>query len=387
QLFDQEPQAIIWEFFYDENFNKDQFVILVWTQEGLEAFRSHSIPLDELLEYYQTFHKTLTQASQEERTTALGQELAKKVQGQLLVLSRLLGFCLPEELWSTLDEKTLLLLIPHGQLHLFPWGVAEQPVSYEGTEDELPKGSGHFLGLTVPVVRSYSLGLISSCFQREKLMPKSVLTVANPNFNIPNADLPGAEEEVKTIQNLLQSKGSFLKLLPSLECDQAIKEVFLEQVTVEAPAIIHFAGHGKFGFIGEGEKADPWMSHLAFYGEEAPVHYTVTEMLSKRFPGSPLFILSACETARGKLTKGDEAIGILRGLTLAGATSIIATNWLLADQIAPHFMKEFYNQFLKGETVARALYLARKELVAQGFDHPLYWGVYELYGNPFKRIK
>jgi len=70
-------------------------------------------------------------------------------------------------------------------------------------------------------------------------------------------------------------------------------------------------------------------------------------------------------------------------LILTGATSIIATNWNLSDESAAFFMNSFYQSFLKGKTVSVSLYEARKAIY-KNFTNPFHWGVYTLYGNPFK---
>ena len=144
--------------------------------------------------------------------------------------------------------------------------------------------------------------------------------------------------------------------------------------------IIHFAGHGIYNI------KDPWMSGLYFYHADGYDIRTVTELVTQRFNGTPLFVLSACETGRSEFSKGDEMIGLIRGLTLAGATSIIATNWLLSDEVAPHFMKAFYKYFLEGADVCESLFKARKE-ISKEYTHPYDWGIYTLYGNPFKELK
>ncbi|MBD3192278.1 MAG: CHAT domain-containing protein [Candidatus Heimdallarchaeota archaeon] len=125
---------------------------------------------------------------------------------------------------------------------------------------------------------------------------------------------------------------------------------------------------------------------LLIRGEKIPQKYTITEMAFNRFRTTPLLVLSACETARGKIGRGDEIIGLIRGLTLAGATAIVATKWQLSDAVAPHFMKALYEFLLEGKQVVTALYHARKKMVRMGFTKPFDWGIYELYGNPFKII-
>jgi tetratricopeptide (TPR) repeat protein/CHAT domain-containing protein len=364
ELLDFDPNCIIWEFFLDEEQDPYSFKILSWTNiDGIRVFTSNRINLDEGLGRLTEFHRSLDETDFSRENEALAQ------------LSLLLGKWLPDELWQTLMHKDLLILVPHGKLHLFPWSISAKPTNSEASAD-----NGTFLGLLLPVVRSFSLSLVTSCFRREKKMDSKVLFISNPNYNIDEADLPGTEEEVDSIIELLGSGSHKTEILSVLEHNHATKDEFISKVD-EAPSIIHFAGHGLY------DSQDPWLSHLSFYDGSGISTLTVTEMLLHHFLGSPLFILSACDTARAEIGTGDESIGIIRGLTLAGATSIIATNWSLNDRMAPHFMKRFYSYLLQGEPVANALFKARKAIHDEdGFTDPFDWAVYELYGNPFKTI-
>ena len=218
-------------------------------------------------------------------------------------------------------------------------------------------------------------------------METKLLLVANPNFNLEEldggirGDLPAADREVEAIEQGLKHLPSAPQVLGVLQHAQATQGQFRTLVTRQ-PSIIHFAGHGTY------DPQDPWLSHLKFYAKDGYDPYTVTEMMLHRFPQSPLFVMSACETARGKMGRGDEAIGILRGLTLSGATSILATNWLLNTSAAEHFMPAFYRYLFRGDSVVEALFKARQFLyqLDAEFEKPIHWAIYDLYGNPYKNI-
>ncbi|MFX1474469.1 MAG: tetratricopeptide repeat protein [Promethearchaeota archaeon] len=368
-IFASYPNVLIWELFYYPEEAADLFTILAWSKESITLHKSNPLDLESAIARLREFY------------AAIARESLSEANGCLLELAQQLGQWLPETLWETLDDKELLILIPHGEFHMFPWSIAQHP-SAAAKDSASAEEFGGYLGLKVPIVRSYSLSLVMSCLKREETMPPRLLLVANPNFNVSRLALPGADKEVDSIlTEILPSLASPHQVIGELRHAKATEEAFCKAVE-KAPSIIHFAGHGSFA-------DDPWLSHLKFYAPKGHSPHTVTEMLNHIFPKSPLFILSACETARSELSKGDEAIGILRGLTLAGATTIVATNWLLDDQIAPLFMRYFYEHFLgKGQTAAQALLHARRELYEDRriFEQPRFWAVYTLYGNPFKRV-
>ncbi|MBD3191216.1 MAG: tetratricopeptide repeat protein [Candidatus Heimdallarchaeota archaeon] len=370
ELFDYEPNAVVWEFFYDERLTPDRFWILYWSKDNLDLYVSNPIDVGKVLNLLEEFNQNLETKQM------------TKANNILLRLADLLGETLPEILWELLTNKELLVIIPHDKLHSLPWGLVKKPAFIEERKAEnfQEANSQNYLGLKIPIVRSYSLKIVTSCFQREKEMKQKILLVANPNFNIPDLNLPESEKEVDSIIDLVKSSEDSTEILSVLKQQKATKESFLELINSE-PSIVHFAGHGEFN------ARDPWLSSLLFYSENGFTPLTVTELLANHFTQSPLVILNACETAHGKIRKGDEILGLLRAVILTGATSVIVTNWLLSEKIAPLFMKKFYQYLLQGKTTANALFFARKGLYEEGFIKPIDWAVYEFYGNPFKRMR
>ncbi|MHA1266609.1 MAG: CHAT domain-containing protein [Candidatus Helarchaeota archaeon] len=339
-IFKQE-NVVIWEFIYfsDMESYEKRFKILVWDKNKITLFQSNPFNRDELLGILKNYHKTLSD------------KLLNQLQQNITRL-------LPKALFQTLQNKTKLILIPHNILHLIPWEIIEQ------------------IGLQLPLICNYSLSLTRICMKREKPM-KNILLIANPNFNLEQWDLPGTDKEINSITQILQKVGLRYEILTH----ESATEFNFTKLLQKEFGIIHFAGHGIYN------TQDPWMSGFYFYRPDGYDIRTVTELLTEsRFKGTPLFILSACETGRSDFSTGDEMIGLIRGLTLAGATSIIATNWLLSDEIAPLFMRLFYESFLQDNDVCISLFKARK-FIYKSYPHPFFWGVYTLYGNPFKKLK
>ena len=351
ELFEREP-VVLWEFisFPEWAFYKDRFRILSWDGAQFQLWETNRFDRARLQELVNDFYRNIANDERDEACACL-----KNLQHDLDAL-------IPEEALITLDQKKKLILIPHEALHLFPWEITEK------------------LGLKLPLVRSYSLSILRSCMKREaKAAPKNALLVSNPNFNDKDLNLEGADLEVDSIHQLL--KKAKITTQP-LKHETATEENFAK-ATGQALNIIHFAGHGIFNHV----ENDPWMSGLLFYKSTGFDIRTVSELVTQRFKGTPLFVLSACETARSEFFTGDELVGLIRGLTLAGITSILATNWVLSDEVAPLFMRAFYTHFLQGKDACQSLFEARQDLIQQGFTHPFDWGVYTLYGNPFKKFQ
>ena len=57
-----------------------------------------------------------------------------------------------------------------------------------------------------------------------------------------------------------------------------------------------------------------------------------------------LVVLSACETGRGRLSSGDELVGLQRAFLYAGTPAAITTLWKVDDRASYLLMREFYER-------------------------------------------
>jgi CHAT domain-containing protein len=96
-----------------------------------------------------------------------------------------------------------------------------------------------------------------------------------------------------------------------------------------------------------------------------------------------LVVLSACDTAVGRL-QGEEGIANLSlAFQLAGAKTVISTLWTIEDTTALYLMKRFYAHLAEKNTVAHALAAAKRDMLktygAQAV--PYYWASFKLEGS------
>ena len=75
-----------------------------------------------------------------------------------------------------------------------------------------------------------------------------------------------------------------------------------------------------------------------------------------------LVVLSGCETGLGKLSSGDEFIGLTRAFIYAGTPSVVASLWKVDDASTASLMSSFYKN-LKTKTKVEALRQAQLELI------------------------
>jgi CHAT domain-containing protein len=95
-----------------------------------------------------------------------------------------------------------------------------------------------------------------------------------------------------------------------------------------------------------------------------------------------LVVLSACETGRGQEVKGEGLVGLTRALQYAGARSIVASQWRVADQSTATLMVAFHRSLRQGvskdEALRQAMALVRRNPAT---SHPYYWAPFILVGD------
>ncbi|MEK7340788.1 MAG: CHAT domain-containing protein, partial [Candidatus Binatota bacterium] len=92
-----------------------------------------------------------------------------------------------------------------------------------------------------------------------------------------------------------------------------------------------------------------------------------------------LVTLSACETGLGKISNGDDVVGLTRGFLYAGSRSIIASLWKVDDLSTSQLMTQFYST-LQQSNKREALRQAQLE-IQKTYPHPFFWAAFQLTGN------
>jgi len=98
--------------------------------------------------------------------------------------------------------------------------------------------------------------------------------------------------------------------------------------------------------------------------------------------GADLVVLSACETARGRIGAGEGVIGMSWAFLLAGCRTMVVSQWKINSAGATQLITNFYRGLTAGEEdKARALRSAALELMkGSRYRHPYYWAGFVLVG-------
>ncbi|MFB3926241.1 MAG: CHAT domain-containing protein [Syntrophales bacterium] len=244
-----------------------------------------------------------------------------------------------------------VIVVPHGILHYLPFGSLRAADGYVAEK--------HSLAL-LP-----SAGILPYLKARQKVVSSDILIVANPDLGDATYALKFAEKEADDIAPLFPRAQKIIR-------ERATKSAFKD--LAGRFGYIHIAAHGMF------RAEDPLNSGimLARQGSDDGL-LRMGDLYGMRLKAD-LVTLSACETALGKVSAGDDVIGLTRGFLYAGVDSIVASLWPVDDEATALFMKAFYTS-LKTKGKADALRNAQRTVMKQ-YPHPYFWAPFQLTGLP-----
>lgn len=211
-------------------------------------------------------------------------------------------------------------------------------------------------------------------------VPMAVRSAVHRGLATGLARLPGTSREVGSIAELFRAAGAPAEvLLRSEASERAAKER-----TAKA-TYLHFALHGVL---------DPDQhehSYLALALPGAPAIEGEDGILEAWEVGdqmglaADLVTLSACETALGRPDYGEGVLSMGHAFQMAGAQSVAASLWQVADDSTADLMVRFYRNLLNGLSKDRALQEAQVAMLRGelGPDRaaPYNWAAFQLFGD------
>ena len=143
--------------------------------------------------------------------------------------------------------------------------------------------------------------------------------------------------------------------------------------------VLHFATHGVV------EPASPLYSALllapAGAGSPENGRLEAREILDLDLP-SDLAVLSACETARGRIGAGEGMIGLSWAFSVAGVRNTLVSLWNVDAASTADLMLAFHRAAQGGQEYPEALRAAELALLRDPKTrHPFYWGPFVLIGD------
>ena len=142
--------------------------------------------------------------------------------------------------------------------------------------------------------------------------------------------------------------------------------------------VLHLATHAVLN------NASPLYSYLLLTGDPAGGSedglLEARELLGMNL-NAELVVLSACETARGRVGAGEGVIGMSWALLVSGVPATVLSQWKVASDSTSIFMTAFHQNRKKNMGDAAALRAAALSLRKNpAYQHPFYWAAFTLIG-------
>lgn len=267
-----------------------------------------------------------------------------------------------------LSPSQSLIFVRDGKLEYLPFAML-QTQAEDGSERYLvqqyalsyaPSATIHFREALPSTAESgylgYALGFPGGLTISEALRDQSL------------SALPHTREEVEAGAKLFRGEGRF---------DEKATETNFYR---EAPghSILHLATHTLI------DDRNPLYSRLLLQGEGDSDGYLHTYELFGMQLDAELVVLSACNTGKGLLQRGEGMMSLSRGFAYAGCPSILMTHWTVSDRQNAQLMEDFFEGLADGLPKDVALQQAQVDYLAEADEitgHPWFWAAPGLIGS------
>jgi len=193
--------------------------------------------------------------------------------------------------------------------------------------------------------------------------------------------LPEAEQQVRALARIYGPAHSQIFVGPS-----ASEEQFKSRA--QDYDVLHLATHGIL------DDRSPMYSHLLLAPTPGATQedgvLEARELMNLELRAD-LVVLSACETARGRVSRGEGMIGLTWALFVAGAPTTVVSQWKVRSDSTAQLMIEFHRRLrsdsprpagsARPNSVAEALRAAALKLKRDGrYQHPFHWAGFVVVG-------
>jgi CHAT domain-containing protein len=356
----------------------DKLLVWVVKKNGLEVV-SVSLSRQELTQLVQDFLVAIG-ASGFEKFRKRFSENPQRLFKESSSLGERLYSHLVAPIEKHLSDRDVIYFIPDDVLHYLPFAALTVP----GAD------SRQFLLEKYKIAYMPSLNVYNYLAKRQNNKPvrstAKILVIGNPT-----GDLGNSEKEAQSIAELFATPQILLRA-------QAGKQEVINCLQSDID-YFHFAGHCRLNtkspmysalLLSENSSLKPLPKYDAD-GTNGVIHngmLTVQELLNFSLEHIELVTLSACETALGKLFKGEGMMGFNHALLGNGIATLVSTLWKVDDRFSAELMQRFYYNLSTGKYgKLEALRQAQLDKIAWcrhdnvvKYPFPYYWASYILSG-------
>jgi CHAT domain-containing protein/Tfp pilus assembly protein PilF len=279
---------------------------------------------------------------------------------------------------NRMEGAEQLIIIPDGFLHELPFdafltadpdedaGWSEQPYLARAYATVYAPSAAIYLRLRGEKKPKYDLDLVA---------------FGDPDYTLLASDggrsleaLPYARAEVEEISRYVDAKKREVRL------GADANELAFKQQASEGPArVVHFATHGLVN------PAEPSASSVVLCPDPSAVEdgYLHTREILTMKSDAGVVVVSACESALGRVARGEGVIGLSRAFIAGGARGVVASLWAVSDESTSELMNVFYEKMMGEKRPAgQAMHSARLALIRSGkYSHPFYWSPFIVIGT------
>lgn len=203
-------------------------------------------------------------------------------------------------------------------------------------------------------------------------------------------DLSKSKDEIEKIEKTLKANGYTVTPYSGVKGNA---ESFIA-MSGKSPSILHIATHGFYYTPAEANKYDYLSGYTdamslsglvfsggnaAWLGKDIPSGVlggilTARDIANLNFKGTNLVMLSACKTAKGKVT-AEGLYGLQRACKKAGAGTLVLTLWKVRDSVAETFATTFYRE-LMNQGDKRSAFETTKNIIREKYKDPFDWACF-----------
>lgn len=285
---------------------------------------------------------------------------------------------------AKVQAKRKLIFVPDMMLHYVPFAA-------------LPAGlPGRFLVQDRDVATAPSLSLLMQGSGEMHATKERMLLIADPVYGVSDSRLPArsresaidgsilgsvTQKELARLPGTAREIEAIGRMYPAGQVDrlqglQATKAGFLGS-RLERYRYIHVASHAV---------SDAWYPELSallltsmdVQGRRLDGRVLAADLLEQKL-NAELVMLSACDTALGRVVGGEGMLGLRYVLLARGARSVGASLWPVGDRIALEMMSSFYQALLRDQaSPLDAMGVAMREMISRGRRDPALWAAFDL---------
>ena len=298
------------------------------------------------------------------------------------ILQELYTSIIDKYLKKIIKDKKHLIISPDGLLNFLPFEalynkknylIEKYKVSYISSGKELLRQVIHQPRDKTSKVIVF--GSPNFWFNSQASSPtKSTVTKDNATiFDMQFNALEISKEEI----NIMRSYYPQLQIYS--DNNASVENLF----KIKSPKILHISTHGFF--LNNKKNPNPMLaSGLAFAGanyanfkDDARGIATALQLTGLELQNTELVVLSACETALGKIHNAEGVTGLSKAFIQAGAKKVIMSLWKVSSRETVTLMQDFYANIHAENNYEAALRQAKLQMITK---HPYYWSAFIMSG-------